>query len=40
MSRKRMSANPKIDKGLFVRTANRTRPLNVKPTIRRGGIRM
>lgn len=38
--RKRMKAPPRIDKSLFVRTANRMRSLNVKPVIRRGGIRL
>lgn len=38
--RKRMNAPSKIDKSIFLRTANRTRSLNVKPTIRRGGIRL
>lgn len=38
--RKRMKAPPAKDKSVFLRTANRTRDLNVKPTIRRGGIRL
>lgn len=38
--RKRMIAPVSKDKSIFLRTANRTRDLNVKPTIRRGGIRL
>lgn len=38
--RKRMQAPVRKDKSIFLRTANRTRDLNVKPTIRRGGIRL
>lgn len=38
--RKRIKAPASKDKGIFLRTANRTRDLNVKPTIRRGGIRL
>lgn len=38
--RKRMKAPVFKDKSIFLRTANRTRELNVKPTIRRGGIRL
>lgn len=38
--RKRIKAPASKDKSIFLRTANRTRDLNVKPTIRRGGIRL
>lgn len=40
MARKRFKAPPRKDKSLFVRTANRTRSLNVRPSVRRGGIRL
>ena len=38
--RKRIKAPVVKDRSIFLRTANRTRDLNVKPTIRRGGIRL
>lgn len=36
---RRKSMNPRKDKRVFTNTADRTKAINVKPVIRRGGIR-
>lgn len=37
---KRQRRNPKADKKAFARTAVKTKDINVKPKIMRGGIRL
>jgi hypothetical protein len=37
---KRKKRNPKADKRAFARTAQKSKAINVKPQIMRGGIRL
>ena len=36
----RQTVNSKIDQAIFTRTAKKTKKINVKPKISRGGIRL
>lgn len=36
---RRKTMKPRKDKRVFTNTADKTKPINVKPVIRRGGIR-
>lgn len=37
---KRRDVNPRADKYFFARTATKTKDINVKPKVMRGGIRL
>ena len=37
---KRIARKPKADKRAFARTASKTKDINIKPRVMRGGIRL
>lgn len=37
---KRMRVSPRRDRRLFTRTANRSKKINIAPSVYRGGIRL
>ena len=37
---KRKARNPRADKRAFARTAQKTKDINIKPRVMRGGIRL